>query len=306
MRDAPARMEITPELIDMGDRVIQLGQVTSARVGNVHPWRHAARFPLIAAVILVAANVVRGGVVVVDGLSAAALLGLLLALALFLFRVRRLVIATSDGERVLIAGRDPAFLRLVLDRIRLAMEASDPSFRCVIDLATLTIEAGESTDHGPAVLPTLRATPDEIAAPAATHRPEPELPSALNGHAASHSRDTLVAPVDERAAPRSSFADHRLDALERGLRPVAAAPAPEPSPQAGIEAVIALIDRATLPHKCEIRALLDPVRDHLSGGRTGRTDARHNWKLFHDYARKYLTDVDGLTEACERMDGSMR
>jgi hypothetical protein len=298
MRDAPARMDITPELIDMGDRVVQLGQVTSVRVGIVHPWRHAARFPLVAAAVLIAASMVRGGGFTVDGLSVAALTSLALAIVLLVYRVRRLVIATADGERVLIGGHDPAFLRLVLDRIRLAMAAGDPGYRCAVDLVTRTIETGEIQEQDAAALPSLRATHDEI--------PEPMLPPALNGQSAGQRHDTLEAPVNDFSAPRSVFADHRREALDRGPRLTApAAPAAPPAPQAGIEAVITLIDRAQLPHKSEIHALLEPVRDHLAGGRTARSDARHNWKLFHDYARKYLTDVDGLTDACDRLDGTM-
>jgi hypothetical protein len=68
---------------------------------------------------------------------------------------------------------------------------------------------------------------------------------------------------------------------------------------------MALIDHAQLPHKAELHALLSPVMDHVTGGRTSRSDAKNNWQLFHDYASKYLTDVDGLDESCRRVQASL-
>ena len=103
MGAAPTRLEITPEIIDLGDRIIQLSQVASVQAGTVHPWRHGARFPLIAGVILLAAASVRGGLGF-DELTILGLAMLALALAMTVLGLKRLVIATSDGERVLIVG----------------------------------------------------------------------------------------------------------------------------------------------------------------------------------------------------------
>lgn len=306
MGAAPTRLEITPEIIDLGDRVIQLSQVASVQAGTVHPWRSSARYPLAISVILLAANAVRGGGLGFDGLSILGLATLGLAVAMVFIGLKRLVIATSDGERVLITGRDMAFLRLVLDRIRLAMTSADPGLYFAIDLATSTIEAGDAAGDARASLPTLQSVPQETLLPAPASRLDAKLPPSLNGTRASAHDDALSAPVDEFGGPPlGSFADRRREAMGGAPLAVPASTPPEADPRAEIVFLIELIDHTELSHKAQIHALLDPVRDHLTGGRTGKSDARHNWALFHDYAQKYLGAVDGLPEACEKLERTM-
>lgn len=305
MGAAPTRLEITPEIIDLGDRIIQLSQVASVQAGTVHPWRHGAHFPLIAGVILLAAASVRGGLGF-DGLTILGLAMLALALAMTVLGLKRLVIATSDGERVLIAGRDMAFLRLVLDRIRLAMTGTDPGLHIAIDLSSSTIAADDAAEPAITSLPTLQVPRNDTPPDMPARRADPELPSTLNGAHASVRDDAFSAPVDEFGGPPlGSFSDRRREALGGAPLAMPSAPPAEADPRTQILALIALIDDAEVAHKAQIHALLDPVRDHLTGGRTRKADARHHWKLFHDYAQQYLGTIDGLPEACEGLEQAL-
>ena len=308
MGAARTRMEITPEIIDLGDRVIQLSQVASVQAGTVHPWRSAARYPLIAGVILLAAASARGGVGF-DGLSLLGLAMLATALAMIFIGLSRLVIATSDGDRVLIAGRDMAFLRLVLDRIRSAMTGTDPGLHIAIDLTSSTIVAGDTSEPARASLPRLQVpAQNDTSVDAPSRRTDPELPSSVNGAHSAGRDDAFSAPVDVFGGPPlGSFADRRREALGGAplAMPSAAPPGAESDPRAQILALVALIDDAEIAHKAQLHDLLDPVRDHLTGGRTRKNDARHHWKLFHDYAQQYLGAIDGLPEACESLEQAL-
>lgn len=301
MYETPTRMEITPRVIDLGDRVIQLDHVASVRVGAVHPLRSLAHWPFVAACLLAIYDLIgrEGGgnraASLINGVTVLSMVLLALAAGCFWYRRRLLVISTSDSQSIWIRSTDPTVLRLVLEQIRSAMTARDPSFRVSIDLVAKTVETGQARDasqdlHAPP-LHTARATPDRDWA---DHGPDPVLPTTLNG------------AVQET---RSSFAEAML--REARARESADAPSStsDTAPVKGrveLEAVIALIDRAELPHKTELHALLDPVRDHLAGGRTSRRDATHNWRLFHDYAQKYLADVDGLAESCRRVQATLQ
>jgi hypothetical protein len=311
-------MEITTRVIDLGDRVIQLRNVASVRVGTVHPLRPLAGWPFVVAVLLVlfetfGPETPSPNSFGLSGIIALAL-GLFAAAAVcYLYRIRRLVVMTTDSLAVFVQSPDPTFLHLVLQSIRSAMSATDPSFRVSIDLMARTLEANGDRDSAE----DLQAPP--LHADAATDRrdwadrgPEPMLPTALGGTAPDLSPHPSLSPLNGAAAPegRSRFAEAILretHAMEPAgsARKETESPAPAKG-QIELEAVIDLIDHANLQHKAELHALLDPVRDHLFGGRTSRRDATRNWELFHDYAKKYLADVDGLAESCRRVQATLQ
>ncbi len=312
MPNAPARLEITPRIIDLGDRVIQLNNVASASIGSVHPLRGAARFALIVFGVLALAELLRfqlwstgKDAPLFSAIAVLALASLVVAIGLFLYRKRLLVVSTTDSQSTWIRSADADFLRLVLEAIRTAMTSTDPGFRAHVDLVAMTISGAAPVSEA-AAGPMLRAETGGVDG-WADQGPEPSLPPSMNGAGhggtAPPSLDTPNAILAE--PPRNpSFAEAML--REARSPDVTATPAARSNGRAELEDVILLIDRAALPHKAELGALLEPVRDHLTGGRTRRSDAMHNWQLFHDYAGKYLTDVSGLADSCRRVEAVLR
>ncbi|MEZ5924940.1 MAG: hypothetical protein R3D57_11225 [Hyphomicrobiaceae bacterium] len=301
MRITSSRMDITARIIDFGDRIIQLSQVVSVCIGTVHPLRPFARWPALLAGALGLLEVARfftelGGPAaqILSGISAMALISATVATALYLYSVRLLIISTSDGMPAWIRTKDLTFLQLVLEKIRLALTTHDANFRVSIDLDARTIDADDS-DIGtaPPSFGALRAVPEPDSR--AWTMPSETAP-ALAALATLPEHD--VAPIANgapRSTPKSAFAE----ALQREVGPTAR---PSTNGKTEVEEIIQLIAAASIPHKSELNALLAPVRDHVAGGRTNRTDARRNWQLFHDYAREYLSDVDGLAECCGRVE----
>lgn len=312
MSETPTRLEITPRIIDLGDRVIQLSNVASAAIATVHPLRGTAKLALMAAGGLGLAELLRNQIwssgkdaPLFSAVAALALVALIAGAGLFLYRKRLLVISTSDGQTAWVRSGDADFLRLVLEAIRKAMTSTDPDFRANVDLSAMAI-SGSAIAVGGSAGPALSAgSADEGSW--ADQGPEPTLPHVMNGAGA----DTVHPPRLEEAngstsdKARSSFAEAMLREV-RTAEATAPATPPRSTGRAELEEIILLIDRASLPHKAELNALLDPVRDHLTGGRTRRSDAVHNWRLFHDYAQKYLTDVNGLADGCRRVDAALR
>lgn len=317
MRETPTHLEITPRMIDLGDRIIPISQVTSARVGVVHPLRPLARLPLIAGGLFGVLELIRGTFGhaegqggLVSGLTVLALICLAVSALLYRYAVRRLVISTSDAASTLIRSSDLTFLRLVLDKIRTAMSTTDPQWHVSVDLLARTIGT-EGLSESPSSIgeAMLRAEPARAEAHWPDRSSDPDLTFATGTAAHSSLPDLHSANGTPPAAPRDSFAEAMLrdarvteTSLTRLNPPKAAAPSDR---RAEIESVVALIERARVPHKSELHALLDPVMDHVSGGRTSLRDAQHNWRLFHDYASKYLTDIDGLSESCRRVQASL-
>jgi hypothetical protein len=309
MRDAVTRLEITPRTIDLGDRVIQLSAVASLRVGVVRPLRRLAAWPFVIAILLIGYEVLGQRSVVSSqtitapsGIIVLALVLVVIAAGCFFYRIQRLVISTADSQTILIRSSDPTFLRLVLENIRLAMERHDPGLLISIDLVARTIDSGSPSDAKGSVR-SAKPRAGTGSTDWAERGPQPELPHhAANGAAATAS-PTPSLDTGKTAEPRSSFAEAMLRQAKTSEAPASSRTTAEPRPRGETEVadVIALIDRARLPHTSELHALLNPVRDHLSGGGTRRGDALHNWRLFHDYAEKYLTDVEGLGESCRRV-----
>lgn len=314
MGDAPARLEITPRIIDLGGRIILLDNVASAAIATVHPLRGAARFALIAFGVLTLAELLRfqlwstgKDAPLFSAIAALALLSLVAAIGLFLYRKRLLVVSTTDSQSTWIGSADADFLRLVLEAIRTAMTSSDTAFRAHVDLVAMTISgtapaAGEMAGTGLSVEPATGAGWADAG-------PESALPHTINGARPESAPPPNLDATNGRAhepARAPSFAEAMLREARTGTAIMQTAPPTKSNGREELEDVILLIEQASLPHKAELSALLDPVRDHLRGGRTGRRDAVHNWQLFHDYAGKYLTDVNGLADGCRRVEAALR
>jgi len=78
-------------------------------------------------------------------------------------------------------------------------------------------------------------------------------------------------------------------------------PAGATSPRRELDALIALVTRADIPHKRALLDLLAVVDDHLKGGRTERADAVAHWQSFASYVDQYLTGVEGLQALTRRV-----
>lgn len=130
MADPNAKLQITPKVIDLGDKVIQLTHVTSAGHGTTHPFRPAGVLLLLTAAGLVGFEAVTRGAAafaVKSGGSLPLWLGFAAAgigLFLSLFGRRLLVIRTVDGARTLLPASDDIASAAIVSRIRDAMEAA--------------------------------------------------------------------------------------------------------------------------------------------------------------------------------------
>lgn len=175
MADPSAKLEITPKVIDLGDKVIQLSHVTSAGHGATHPFRPVGFGLLVAAAGLI------GFEGLTRGLSAFALKsgGTLslwfgfaaagIGLFLILYARRLLVIRTSDGARTILPSSDETASAALVERIRDAMEArGDPA----VSERPRNQPLHVGTAPSEATLP--NRTPAERALPAATPQSQPQ------------------------------------------------------------------------------------------------------------------------------------
>jgi hypothetical protein len=130
MAEHHAKLEITPRVVDLGDRVIQLHHVVSVGQHRVHPLRPAGFVALAIGLGLIGnVAVTQGGAAFAPAAGgsvalwvAFAALGVGLFLLLYVRRV--LSIQTSDGRRVELSAATDATATDLIQRVRHAMEAS--------------------------------------------------------------------------------------------------------------------------------------------------------------------------------------
>jgi len=128
MAEHHAKLEITPRVVDLGDRVIQLHHVVSVGRHSVHPLRPAGLVALAIGVGLIGNEAVTQGsaafTLAADGSAplwvAFAALGVSLFLLLYVRRV--LSIQTSDGRRMELSAASDAAATDLIQRVRHAME----------------------------------------------------------------------------------------------------------------------------------------------------------------------------------------
>ena len=130
MAEFRTKLEITPRVVDLGDRVIQLHHVVSAGRHATHPFRAIGLLLIAAGVALIAGEAMMRGVTAFKLQSggslplwiAFAVAGIGLFLALFARRL--LVIRTSDGGRVVIPSADEESSAALILQLRHAMEGA--------------------------------------------------------------------------------------------------------------------------------------------------------------------------------------
>lgn len=198
MADTAHRFEITPKVIDFGNRVVALGHVTSAGFGNGHPFRLLGIVLVLAALGLVGNEVMSGKALTAIRSGGSRMLWIACIAAGFgIFAIvlprRQLVIALSDGAKIRFSGGRSEFLGDVVRHLRAAIEADQTKHpRIVVDLAAGTIEMADAPAAAP---PTDRhsTVPAAHAPGHATH--------VAPGHMVAATPGRMVALPHERTAP---------------------------------------------------------------------------------------------------------
>jgi hypothetical protein len=143
------KLEITPRIIDFGDRIIQLSQVSSIVVDFVYPWRGAAFVAFVVALVAFTPGNPVAELFWLMGLpsGALAILAALIGLYLLYLRDEFLLITTSDGRRLQISAKRDLLLA-ILDRVRDAM-LFEPGrdVRYIVNLNAEKIEIGTLLDQ---------------------------------------------------------------------------------------------------------------------------------------------------------------
>jgi len=130
MAEHHVKLEITPRVVDLGDRVIQLHHVVSVGRQSVHPLRPAGLVVMAVGLGLIGMEAAMKGAVAFAPQAGGSLplwigfaaLGIGLFLLLYVRRV--LSIQTSDGRRAELATASDEAATDLIQRIRYAMEAA--------------------------------------------------------------------------------------------------------------------------------------------------------------------------------------
>ncbi|MEZ5818796.1 MAG: hypothetical protein R3D44_17110 [Hyphomicrobiaceae bacterium] len=342
MAEQQVKLEITPRVVDLGDRVIQLQHVVSAGRHTIYPLRPIGAVAMLAGIGLIANEVVARGpdaFKLQAGGSLALWIGFLvlgIGLFLLLFVRRILSIQTSDGRRIELSAESEEAATALILRIRHAMEAAggpyaSPAMQSTAEPGTLPPWTG-----APAGLPHHQMSHPHHAAEAKGVRTVPagrQGAGYTNGHAGGAALGSAggigadSASITEQAVQAyrragsgggqheraSAAAERRLGGPDPGqgaARDQLALPATLPAGFArddGVPDLIALMEhvrRSDVQHKEALLDLLRVVEDHYRG-RATREDALAHWRSFADYVVQYLGDVDGLIAHTERFGRHM-
>lgn len=153
MSETYSKLEITPKIIDLGTKVVQMRQVASVGYTLIYPLRRIAT----ALFILSACSVIFAGLaaglpslgsrddrLLPLGLAAIAFIGAVVA---YQYSVRFVTIATSDGDKLRLASASGEFLMGVMARIRETMTAPhDAPLHTTINITAGTIETNSLVD----------------------------------------------------------------------------------------------------------------------------------------------------------------
>lgn len=152
MAEFQTKLEITPKVVDLGDKVIQLHHIVSAGVHARHPFRLLGLLLIAGGAGLVASEAFMNGMAAFKLQSGGSLplwIGFGAAgvgLFLSLFARRNLLIRTSDGVRIVLPASDDDTANALLRQLRHAMEsAGPPSLYALSQAAAPTLGAPE---HG--------------------------------------------------------------------------------------------------------------------------------------------------------------
>ncbi len=334
-------LEITPKLIDFGSSVIQLSHVTRAGIWVQHPLRPAG-----AALLLVAAGLfgreifLQGGKLALPETGSVALWAACGAAALGIFMLayarRSLLIATSDGARLLLPAGDAQFARAFTACIRDAIAAGpDAQTTYEIDIPSRSITPLPLDDalHAPLGIPVDSAHESSLVRALATSVSSGPMATAGVSQGTNGARAPLAAPMITRhsdpvgAGLRSPEIDRdlsrRLDpqpartTATNGATPLATGkpadltsrlatsiPASRPIARGDglrdLTALMSFVNRSEIQHKKALLDLLRVVEDHEKGGAVSREDAEAHWRSFADYVQQYLGAVDELPDLTRR------
>ena len=328
------KFEITPAVIDFGERIVALRQVTTAGCRRGHPFRVLGIVLLLAALAGLAWEAWFG-----SGLSAIKTGGstrlwvafVVAGLAIFaiVYQRRTLLIRLADGSKIRLNGGSNEFQERVVACIGEALEADAGSpFHAVVDMLAQSIETGAAAATSRSWQP---ATTDGVRSPAMTngsangktdatrslpHERMAGMPhgAARNGHAPP--RDSLEARIDGAnqgamggmpgrwsAPPSGAVAGMGAGEPMPRIVPQQAEQRPlrEPSPPLrDMEMLLDFVRRSDVQHKAALLELLAVVEDYLKGGGTVREDAASHWLSFSGYVHQYLTSVEGLVPLTDR------
>lgn len=333
MPEQQDKLEITPWVVDLGHRIIQLRHVVSIGRHALHPFRPLGVLLLLAGLGLIGGEMMMRGAIAFELQSGGSLplwLGfgaVGIGLFLLLYARRVLLIRTSDGGRVeLAASSDEAAAALML-RVRNAMEAGS-------GLGVGHVPQGTQQAHGSADV----AGSAHAVLPVATqHHQSPTIrpqvssdaadtirraESYTNGHTGRGAFGGAVPPegiptgeVETTAYQRagSSTASHAstgaIARRQQSSEPLALpstipAGLPRDDGSQELAALMEHVRRSDVQHKEALLDLLRVVEDHYRG-RASREDAIAHWRSFADYVVQYLGSVDGLIGRTERFGRHM-
>lgn len=269
MAEHHVKLEITPRVVDLGDRVIQLHHVVSVGRHSVHPLRPAGLVVMAIGLGLIGKEVATRGAAAFALQAGGSLplwigfaaLGISIFLLLYVRRV--LSVQTSDGRRVELATASETAATDFILRMRHAMElAGGAAVAYRQGLPPSTVQStGDPTVLSQRMAPSSgQARPDTMAAgmaagpPSHSMQAESEPASAktmpagrhgggyANGHAGGKGLGSGAAQTEA-----SSITDQALQAYRRAGSGTASSKIREQSASAGTERRLAAGPEATTP-----------------------------------------------------------
>lgn len=156
MAEHQIRLEITPRVVDLGDRVIQLHHVVSVGRHSVHPLRPAGLVAMVVGLGLIGSEAAMKGAAAFALQAGGSLplwigfaaLGTSLFLLLYVRRV--LSIQTSDGRRAELAASSDEAATDLIQRIRHAMEAAGTTAIAYRQSVPTSVGAGQGAGEAAA------------------------------------------------------------------------------------------------------------------------------------------------------------
>ena len=317
-------LEITPKLIDFGSSVIQLSQITRAGVTVQHPLRPAGWALLLVAAGLMGRELfLLGGKLALPANGSVAVWAACGAAALGIFMVayarRSLLIATSDGARLLLPAGDASFAAAFTGCVRDAIEAGPNALgKFQIDISARTIERLPLHDAALLGRAATAASTDDIAARRPSTLATAKPASALSGTATANgltngARAPLGAPLITRqseplpthgATTNTVTSNSTAKPADLAARLATSAANLYPNIRGDglrdLTALMTWVSRSDVQHKDALLDLLRVVEDHEKGGSVTREDAQAHWRSFADYVQQYLGSMQELPDLTRR------
>lgn len=324
MDERYSKLEITPKLIDLGERVVQMKLVTSAGIGTNYPWRNLTWPALLSGLgFLFSGYSSSNGLAYrrPDAVDPAIIMGLAGAVLLFLAvlawgsSARLLVIKLAGSDQIVLQSASHDFLGKVLGRIREAMIApEDAPIHYTINITAGTIETGALVDLSSTTLsdsPAAAIVRGDVGGAMSTnasghgqagaHRPQP---GAANG---TRPRRERPEPPATAATAKALAGDIAIHGSPGALAVGGSVHQSTLTTQAigvdrDLQSLIAMVEQARIADQAQVVRYLEYVRELVAAGEPRRAEARSAWSGFFDYAIGTLTGLDGLMAIVDRID----